>query len=158
MIRPIIIILLIILPFLMILAHKNYIKKNKKETSSFNLIYVSLIVIYVFFVLKLADVFWVNFVISKKFKNFSEFFPYYLSEHNNKFSKLFNFIGFSLFAYFQIKFMTSLELKNIAFGFISAYVLAWFSHFIIEKNKPAKFFNPIYSFWRLRYVLWNLER
>ena len=57
MIRPIIIIIVIILPFLMILAHKNYLKKNDKETSSFNLMYISLIVIYVFFIFKLADVF-----------------------------------------------------------------------------------------------------
>ena len=57
MIRPIIIIILIILPFLMILAHKNYLNKNKEEISSLNLIYVSLIVIYVFFIFKLADVF-----------------------------------------------------------------------------------------------------
>jgi len=57
MIRPIIIIILIILPFLMILAHKNYLNKNKEEISSLNLIYISLIVIYVFFIFKLADVF-----------------------------------------------------------------------------------------------------
>ena len=82
----------------------------------------------------------------KKFNNFSEFYPYYLREHENKYTKLFHFIGSSLFIYFQIKFMVSFELKNIAFAFISAYGLAWFSHFTIEKNKPATFFNPIYSF------------
>ena len=82
----------------------------------------------------------------KKFKNFSEFYPYYLREHNNKYTKLFHFIGSSLFIYFQIKFLVSLDLKNIAYGFISAYGLAWISHFTIEKNKPATFFNPIYSF------------
>ena len=42
--------------------------------------------------------------------------------------------------------MTSLELKNIAYGVISAHGLAWFSHFTIEKNMPATFLNPIYSF------------
>ncbi len=57
MIKPVIIIIEIILPFLMILAHKNYLKKNKKETSSFNLMYISLIVIYVLFIFNLADVF-----------------------------------------------------------------------------------------------------
>jgi len=56
MIRPIIIIILIILPFLIILAHKNYLNK-KKEISSLNLIYISLIAIYVFFIFKLADAF-----------------------------------------------------------------------------------------------------
>jgi hypothetical protein len=33
----------------------------------------------------------------------------------------------------------------IAYGIVSAYGLAWISHFFIEKNQPATFRYPLFS-------------
>jgi len=82
----------------------------------------------------------------KRFTKFSEFYPYYIQEHKNKHTKLFHFIGSCLFIYFFIKFLITFEINNLTFAFVSAYGLAWISHFFIEKNKPATFDYPVYSF------------
>tara|TARA_Y100000588_G_C13401987_1_gene563643 strand:- start:59 stop:370 length:312 start_codon:yes stop_codon:yes gene_type:complete len=81
-----------------------------------------------------------------KFKSFKEFYPFYLSEHSKSLTKIFHATGslcviailiFSLLTYnFKILYLTPL----IGYGF------AWISHFFIEKNKPATFKYPLYSF------------
>ena len=42
--------------------------------------------------------------------------------------------------------------KYLAYGILSGYACAWIGHFIFEKNKPASFKQPLYSFisdWRM---------
>lgn len=82
----------------------------------------------------------------KKFTSFKEFYPYYIKEHANKYTKLLHFIGSNLFLFFVIKLLVSNEMRNLFFAFLSAYGLAWIGHFFVEKNKPATFEYPIYSF------------
>ena len=82
----------------------------------------------------------------KKFNNFQDFYPYYIQEHKNKYTKLVHFIGSWLFIFFILNLIYSHEVKNLMFAFVSAYGFAWFGHFFIEKNKPATFYHPIYSF------------
>ena len=89
----------------------------------------------------------------KKYKSFSEFYPYYIEEHDNKHTKLMHFIGTSLSIYFLIKFLLSFNFLfivtlNIFYLLLiplSGYGFAWVSHFFIEKNKPATFTYPFYS-------------
>lgn len=58
MIRPLIIIIIIILPFLIIASHKNHIlQSDKKSEISWNKLYLVFLVSYVLFVFYLADVF-----------------------------------------------------------------------------------------------------
>ena len=82
----------------------------------------------------------------KTFTSFHEFYPYYIQEHANKYTKLVHFIGSSLFLFFIITLLISHEMKHLLFAFLSAYGLAWIGHFFVEKNKPATFEYPIYSF------------
>ena len=81
----------------------------------------------------------------KKYKSFSEFYPYYIEEHDNKHTKLMHFIGTSLSIYFLIKFLLSFNLLFILYALLSGYGFAWIGHFFIEKNKPATFKYPLYS-------------
>jgi hypothetical protein len=74
----------------------------------------------------------------KKYKNFKDFYPYYISEHSHKTTKLLHFIGTT--------FSLSFEIKFIFFSLISGYGFAWVAHFFVEKNKPATFTYPLYSF------------
>ena len=82
----------------------------------------------------------------KKYKNFKDFYPYYISEHSHKTTKLLHFIGTTFSLYFLINFFLSFEIKFIFFSLMSGYGFAWVAHFVVEKNKPATFTYPLYSF------------
>ena len=81
----------------------------------------------------------------KKYRTLKEFYPYYLSEHSGKFTKLFHFIGTSLTILFLFLFIVTLNIFYLLLIPLSGYGFAWVSHFFIEKNKPATFTYPFYS-------------
>ena len=81
-----------------------------------------------------------------KFTSFKKFYPYYLSEHKLKINKILHIIG-SLSG--LICLITVLYIKNykyILLSFLFGYTFAWIGHFVFEKNRPATFKYPIYSF------------
>ena len=92
------------------------------------------------------------------FKNFQEFYPFYLSQHAKPLTKLFHFVGSAIGlgvwgTYFHQLFQRYYEEKTsvepihqlILGGFVCGYFFAWVSHFFIEKNKPATFKYPLWS-------------
>ncbi|OUX36881.1 MAG: hypothetical protein CBE33_04380 [Candidatus Pelagibacter sp. TMED273] len=82
---------------------------------------------------------------NKKFNSFKEFYPFYLSEHKNSICRLLHFIGSFLVI---LTFILSIlyDKKFLLFAPIFGYGFAWIGHFYFEKNKPATFKYPIYSF------------
>ena len=82
----------------------------------------------------------------ERYKTFKDFYPYYLSEHDSKHTKLMHFIGTSIGLVFLINFLLSFNFLYLLFAFISGYAFAWVGHFFIERNKPATFKYPFYSF------------
>jgi hypothetical protein len=82
----------------------------------------------------------------KRYTNFKDFYPYYLSEHSHKTTKLLHFIGTSISLYFLFNFFRTFDFVYIILSLLSGYGFAWVSHFFIEKNKPATFKYPFYSF------------
>jgi hypothetical protein len=82
---------------------------------------------------------------AQKYTSFSEFYPYYLSEHANSTCRLLHFIGswlvLSLIAYTV---MTS-RFALLWFIPVIGYGFAWVGHFFYEHNKPATFQYPFYS-------------
>ena len=82
----------------------------------------------------------------KRYTNFKDFYPYYLSEHSHKTTKLLHFIGTSISLYFLFNFFRTFVFVYIILSLLSGYGFAWVSHFFIEKNKPATFKYPFYSF------------
>ena len=81
----------------------------------------------------------------KRYTNFKDFYPYYLSEHSHKTTKLLLFIGTSISLYFLFNFFRTFDFVYIILSLLSGYGFAWVSHFFIEKNKPATFKYPFYS-------------
>jgi len=83
------------------------------------------------------------------YKSFQEFYPYYLGEHHNKTNRRLHVISTTnsiivlLYAFVSSSPHT-LYLILLALG--QGYGLAWIGHFFFEKNKPATFYHPIYSF------------
>lgn len=82
---------------------------------------------------------------SKKYKNLTEFYPFYLLEHQNAVSRTLHFIGTGLF-------LTALTLALVlpkywllALCPVLGYGFAWVGHFFFEKNRPATFTYPAMS-------------
>jgi hypothetical protein len=81
------------------------------------------------------------------YNNFREFYPFYLSEHSDRVCRRLHFIGstgvlliLALVAFQLIAPIWLLALPVCGYGF------AWLGHFVFEKNKPATFKHPLYSF------------
>jgi len=82
---------------------------------------------------------------SKEYKNFSEFYPFYLSQHENKTCMRLHVIGSSLIVFLVIYALFSATWSLFLFVPVIGYGFAWVGHFFFEKNKPATFTYPIYS-------------
>ncbi|GLX77294.1 membrane protein [Thalassotalea insulae] len=82
---------------------------------------------------------------AKQYQSFAEFYPFYLSQHQNRICRRLHFTGSLLvlviiaFYLIQAQYKLLLLLPLIGYGF------AWVGHFFFEKNQPATFTYPIYS-------------
>jgi hypothetical protein len=81
-----------------------------------------------------------------QFNNLSEFYPYYLSEHQNLTCRRLHFVGSSLVLGCLAALLFTGQWYWLPAAFISGYGFAWIGHFAFEKNKPATFKHPLYSF------------
>jgi hypothetical protein len=80
-----------------------------------------------------------------RMQSLKEFYPYYLSEHQNYTCRVLHFVGTGLL--FAILF-SALFTKNYEWLLaipVVGYSFAWVGHFFFEKNKPATFKYPLFS-------------
>lgn len=81
---------------------------------------------------------------STRFTTFSEFWPFYVGEHSKATTRRLHFIGtLSLIPLLVISFIYSVYLLLLLP--VSAYGFAWYSHYFVEKNRPATFTYPVWS-------------
>jgi len=79
------------------------------------------------------------------FKSLKEFYPYYLTEHQDKTSRTLHFIGTGLFICLFVYAIVSSTWWLVLASIVCAYAFAWVGHFFFEKNKPATFVYPFFS-------------
>lgn len=92
------------------------------------------------------------------FKSFAEFYPFYLGEHSNRTCRRLHFLGSSLALACLFMLLTSGNLLWLLAGLLCGYGFAWIGHFVFEKNKPASFKRPLYSFmgdWAMYKDIWT---
>jgi hypothetical protein len=82
----------------------------------------------------------------KQFRSFAEFYPFYLGEHRNRTCRRLHFVGSSLALACLAAAIYSGRPSLLLLGLICGYGFAWLGHFGFEKNKPASFKRPLYSF------------
>lgn len=90
------------------------------------------------------------------FASFREFYPYYLSEHRNATCRRLHFIGSTLVLALLAG---AIALRNpwlLAAIPVAGYGFAWVGHFGFEKNRPATFKHPLYSFLGDWVMYWQL--
>jgi len=82
----------------------------------------------------------------KDFKTFSEFYPFYLNEHRNLICRRLHFVGSSLVLLVILYSMYTTRWSLLWLTPIMGYGFAWTGHYFFEKNRPATFIYPFYSF------------
>ncbi len=80
------------------------------------------------------------------FKSFAEFYPYYLSEHSNDICRRLHYVGSCLVLLILAYALLSQNWWWLLALPVAGYGFAWVGHFLFEKNKPATFKYPLYSF------------
>lgn len=83
----------------------------------------------------------------KAFTDFKSFYPFYLSEHQNVTCRRLHFIGSCLVIATVIFSLITKQWHLLWLLPVIGYGFAWLGHFIFEKNRPATFKYPLYSFW-----------
>jgi hypothetical protein len=94
----------------------------------------------------------------RAFKSFAEFYPFYLGEHSNRTCRRLHFIGSTLALLCLVVLVVTGRPQYLLYGLLCGYAFAWIGHFGFEKNKPASFKRPLYSFmgdWRMYADLWR---
>ena len=83
---------------------------------------------------------------SRRFSSFREFYPYYLSEHSHRTSRRLHVVGsIAVLALVGVAIATANGWWLLA-ALLCGYGFAWVGHFFFEKNRPATFQHPLYSF------------
>lgn len=83
---------------------------------------------------------------TERFQSFAEFYPYYLSEHANVTCRRLHFVGSTIALLLLGGAIALGNLWLIPLAFVQGYFFAWVGHFGFEKNRPATFKYPFYSF------------
>ena len=79
-------------------------------------------------------------------QNYSEFWDFYVSEHSLPLTRGLHFVGTTLGIALAVFFVVRGQSYFFPVFFVVGYGFAWFAHFVIEKNKPASFRFPLWSF------------
>lgn len=79
-------------------------------------------------------------------QNYKEFWDFYVAEHSRPATRLLHFIGTSLGIALLFYFIYRGQWYFFPAFFIVGYAFAWFAHFVVEKNRPASFRFPFWSF------------
>jgi hypothetical protein len=82
----------------------------------------------------------------EKIKTYAEFWDFYVAEHSQPLTRLLHFTGTSLGLVLLFWIVKNGNWIYLPLCFVTGYAFAWFSHFVIEKNKPATFKYPLWSF------------
>jgi len=82
----------------------------------------------------------------ERYKSFTEFWPFYVAEHSQPGTRLLHLIGTTAAIALIIYFAATGRWWLFFLGLIPGYGCAWLAHFLIEKNKPATFKYPLWSF------------
>lgn len=83
----------------------------------------------------------------KEYQTFKDFYPFYLSQHQNETSRHLHFIGTTLVILFVAHAMMMENYWLLLAALVSGYGFAWVGHFFFEKNRPATLEHPFYSLW-----------
>jgi len=92
------------------------------------------------------------------YRNFSDFYPFYLSEHANRTCRRLHFVGTTLVLATLVAAVGTGHLRLLWLMPLFGYGFAWAGHYLFEKNRPATFEHPLYSFAGDWMMYWDMLR
>lgn len=81
----------------------------------------------------------------EEFRDFSEFYEFYISEHQDSTNRRLHFAGCLLVILIVLYSVITGKLIYLLLAPVAGYGAAWIGHFFFEKNRPATFKYPLYS-------------
>jgi hypothetical protein len=81
-----------------------------------------------------------------EFDSFEDFFPFYVAAHSSRSTRLAHLAGSLTGLAVAAHALVARRPKRIALFPLIGYSGAWFGHFVLEKNTPATFGHPLWSF------------
>jgi hypothetical protein len=90
------------------------------------------------------------------YSSFAQFYPFYLSEHANRTTRRLHFLGSSLALLCIAMLIATGNPWWLLGGLVAGYGFAWVSHLAVEKNRPATFQYPLYSFLGDWMMFWQM--
>ena len=91
---------------------------------------------------------------AKRYATFRDFYPFYLSEHSNRTCRRLHVLGTTLGLGCLVTAALTRNAWWLLAGLVAGYVFAGVGHFFFEKNRPATFTYPLYSFMG-DWVMWR---
>lgn len=97
-----------------------------------------------------------------RYRNFQQFWPFYVSQHNHKINRILHVIGslLGLFTFIGLSIVGQMS-QGFFMALIVGYGFAWSGHFVFEKNRPATFQYPLYSFladWKMLFLILSRKK
>lgn len=89
-------------------------------------------------------------------QTYADFWDFYVREHSKPLTRLLHFIGTSLGLALLVWALSSGRFLFIPLFFVVGYGFAWFAHFVVEKNRPATFRYPFWSFISDLKMMWYM--
>lgn len=94
----------------------------------------------------------------KSFTRFADFYSFYLSEHRSRTCRRLHFVGSTLALVCLAMLVATGQPLYLIAALLCGYGFAWIGHFAFEKNRPATFKRPLYSFmgdWVMYRDIWT---
>lgn len=89
---------------------------------------------------------------ARQYRTLQEFYPFYLSQHQNHTCRRLHFFGTSIAIVLILYAVASGRYGFLLLALVQGYAWAWVGHFFFEHNRPATFSYPLLSFmgdWKL---------
>ena len=94
--------------------------------------------------------------LEKKHDSFAEFYPFYLTEHSDRTARRLHFLGLLLALVCLVMLIATGHWLWLPLVFVCGYSFAWIGHYFFEKNQPASFRQPLYSFMGDWKMFWQM--
>ena len=94
----------------------------------------------------------------QRYTRFADFYRFYLSEHSNRVCRRLHFGGTLLVLVILVIAVAKADARWLLLAPLAGYGFAWVGHFFFEKNRPATFTHPLYSFAGDWVMFWDVLR
>ena len=82
----------------------------------------------------------------RQYQSFSDFWPHYLGEHSKPATRLLHCVGSIAAIALLVVLIVIGKWWLFPLALAPGYGMAWVGHFFVEKNRPATFTYPLWSF------------